>query len=84
MECISLGHPPQPCMISALLAMPPKPAQHCTIFTLQGCAPKACQAGDPHTHHLPRIHRYAGSPLHWPVPFRHAKPTLQRPLLHLS
>jgi hypothetical protein len=47
---ILLDHAPQPCMISALPAMSPKPAQHCTIFTLQGCAPKACQAGDPHTH----------------------------------
>jgi hypothetical protein len=32
------------------LAMPPRPAQPCTIFTPQACAPKACQAGDPHTH----------------------------------
>jgi hypothetical protein len=27
----------------------------------------------------PGIHRHTGSPLHWPAPFRHAKPTLQRP-----
>jgi hypothetical protein len=32
------------------LAMPTKPAQHCTIFTLQDCAPKACQDRDTHTH----------------------------------
>jgi hypothetical protein len=40
------------CTISALPATPIKPAQHCTIFTLQRCAPKACQAGHPHTHYL--------------------------------
>jgi hypothetical protein len=69
---------------------PLKPAQQCTIFTLQGCARKACQARDPYTHNLhsalmqppkpvkPGIHRHAGSPLHQPVPFRHAKPMLQR------
>jgi hypothetical protein len=76
-----------------LPAIPPKPARHCTIFTLQGCAPKACQAGDPpHTHPWslfcstatpkpvkPGIHRHAGSPLHQPAPFRHAKPMLQSP-----
>jgi hypothetical protein len=27
----------------------------------------------------PGIHRHAGSPLCWPVPFRHATPMLQRP-----
>jgi hypothetical protein len=27
----------------------------------------------------PGIHRHAGSPLHQPSPFRHARPTLQRP-----
>jgi hypothetical protein len=32
--------------------MPPRPAQACTISTLLGHAPKACQAGDPHTHNL--------------------------------
>jgi hypothetical protein len=77
-------------------AVPSRPAQICTIFTLQACAPKACQAGDPpppltHTHNLhsagphpPKpikmgVHRQAGSPLCRPVPFRHAKPMLQRP-----
>jgi hypothetical protein len=29
-----------------------RPAQACTISTLQACAPKACQAGDQHTHDL--------------------------------
>jgi hypothetical protein len=108
---ISLDHAPQPCTISALPAKPPKPVQHCTIFTLQGRAPKACQAGHTHTHththtrsrrththththtHTrslfclttppksvkPGIHRQPRSPLRWPAPFRHAKPTLQRP-----
>jgi hypothetical protein len=33
-------------------AMPPKPAQPCTVFTLQACAPKVCQTGDPHKHDL--------------------------------
>jgi hypothetical protein len=33
-------------------AMPPRPAQPCTIFTPQACAPKACQAGGPHKHDL--------------------------------
>jgi hypothetical protein len=32
--------------------MPPKPAQHCIIFTLQGCAPKACQVRDRPTYDL--------------------------------
>jgi hypothetical protein len=69
-------------------ATPLKPAQHCTIFTLQGCAPKACQAGDPYTRFpfcltappkpvKPGIHRHAGSPFLWPVPFRHSKSMLQ-------
>jgi hypothetical protein len=72
-------------------AVPSRPAQICTIFTLQACAPKPCQAGDLHMHNLhsagpgppkpvkPGTHRHTGSPLHQPVPFRHAKPTLQRP-----
>jgi hypothetical protein len=75
---------------SALPAMPPRPAQPWTIFTLQACTPKACKARDPHTHNLhsaaraskpvkPGIHTHAGSPFHWPVPFRHTKPMLQRP-----
>jgi hypothetical protein len=33
-------------------AVPSRPAQACIISTLQACAPKACQAGDPHTHNL--------------------------------
>jgi hypothetical protein len=32
-----------------LLAKLPRPAQHCTIFTQKGCAPKTCQARDPPT-----------------------------------
>jgi hypothetical protein len=125
---ISLDRTSQPCMISALLAMPPKActalqdlcsagtypqglphqrckharslfhwampprtAQPCTIFTPQACAPKACQARDPHMQDLcssgsrppkpvkPGIHRHADSPLRQPAPLRHTKPTLQRP-----
>jgi hypothetical protein len=83
--------PTKPYMISALPATCPRPAQPCTIFTPQACAPKACQARDPHMHDLcsaglcppkpvkPGIYRHAGSPLHWPVPYRHAKPRHQRP-----
>jgi hypothetical protein len=55
-ELLSLGCTPQPCMISALQATPPKPAQHCTIFTLQDCAPKACQARVTHTHTYTHTH----------------------------
>jgi hypothetical protein len=77
--------------ISILLGHAPKACTVLTIFTPQACAPKACQARDPHTHDLcsaapcpskpvkPGIHRHAGSPLCWPVSFRHAKLTLQRP-----
>jgi hypothetical protein len=72
-------------------ARPRRPTHPCTIFTLQACASKACQAGDPHTHNLcsarlcppkpvkPGIHRHTGSLLCQLVPFKHAKPMLQRP-----
>jgi hypothetical protein len=33
-------------------ATTPRLAQPCTIFTPQACAPKACQARDPHMHDL--------------------------------
>jgi hypothetical protein len=71
---ISLGRTPQPCTISALLATPPKPAQHCTIFTLQGCAPS------PSLSKL-GIHRYSGYPLH---PSGMPSPCSKSPLLYLS
>jgi hypothetical protein len=41
-------------------ATPARPTQLYTIFTLQACAPKACQAGDPHMHNL---HSAGPSPL---------------------
>jgi hypothetical protein len=37
----------------------------------------------PHCHPKPfklGIHRHTGSPLYWPAPFRHPKPSLQRPI----
>jgi hypothetical protein len=54
------------------------------------CTPNACQARDPqawhdlHQNHAPKawqvvIHRHSWSPLLRPTPFRHARPTLQRP-----
>jgi hypothetical protein len=44
-----LGGTPQPSMISALLAMPLKPAQYCTIFTLQSCSQGLPSWGPTHT-----------------------------------
>jgi hypothetical protein len=72
-------------LCSALLAMPPKPAQHCTIFSLQGSASKACQARDPHTHDLccqarkPQVHSISTPPA-----LQAAKPMLQRPCYFTS
>jgi hypothetical protein len=47
---------------------PPKPAQGCMISGTMPLKPAKLA-----------IHRHAGSPLCWPMPFRHARPMPQRP-----
>jgi hypothetical protein len=72
-------------------AVPSRPALACTISTLQPVPIRPAKLGiQTHTMSIPLdcapskpvklgILRHTGSPLRWPVPFRHAKPMLQRP-----
>jgi hypothetical protein len=70
--CTSVLH--KHALISTLLPMPLRPAQACKIST--GTIPLKSVK--------PAIHKHAGSPLCLPRPFRHARPTLQRPVSSLG